>query len=81
MEESNGRIADAAVVMAKSSQRKAELEEKRLALLREREQNRIIFAALDGLDEVSKYHTPKEGEHFAGTTTGIYYLKKTVRNN
>lgn len=53
LEESNGRIADAAVVMAKSSQRKAELEEKRLALLREREQNRIIFAALDGLDEVS----------------------------
>ncbi|KAE9321765.1 hypothetical protein PF001_g4747 [Phytophthora fragariae] len=53
LEESNGRIADAAVVMAKSSQRKAQLEEKRLALLREREQNRIIFASLDGLDDVS----------------------------
>ncbi|KAE9139557.1 hypothetical protein PF007_g968 [Phytophthora fragariae] len=53
LEESNGRIADAAVVMAKSPQRKAQLEEKRLALLREREQNRIIFASLDGLDKVS----------------------------
>ncbi|GMF43944.1 unnamed protein product [Phytophthora fragariaefolia] len=53
LEESNGRIADAAIVMAKSSQRKAELEEKSLTLLREREQNRITFASLDVLDEGS----------------------------
>ncbi|KAG7376925.1 hypothetical protein PHYPSEUDO_012546 [Phytophthora pseudosyringae] len=46
-------MADGAVVMAKATKHKAEMEEVRISLMKEREQNRVNFTQLEGLDELS----------------------------
>ncbi|KAG1701600.1 hypothetical protein DVH05_010901 [Phytophthora capsici] len=53
MEASSHRIADAAAAMSKASEEKASIAAEKLKLLKEREENRILFQPTDGLDQAS----------------------------
>ncbi|OWZ16386.1 hypothetical protein PHMEG_0009829 [Phytophthora megakarya] len=87
-EMSNQQLADAAVEISRSSQRKTELDEQRLKILEEREQNRIIFASLDGLDELSarilkikKENILKQLQDEVIVASGIEVIETTSENS
>ncbi|KAG3080419.1 hypothetical protein PI124_g14461 [Phytophthora idaei] len=53
MEASSHKIADAATSMSKTSEMKVSIATEKLQLLKEREENRILFQPTEGLDQIS----------------------------